>query len=283
MRSLTIQRGKSWAGAAMKVKVYIEDIAGDLVIGDVRCRKLGAIKNGQEATFQIGEEAAKIFVIGDKLSRNYSNDFYPLPEGQEDVVLTGSCKFNLFAGNAFRFDNNDSFEVYQNRKQGQKKGTVVMVVALLVGLVVGWFLGTRVFFGNSAKEKVFSDRGISITLHRGFRETYDARFTICYTSKDAAVFALKEPFAILEGLENKTLFQYGNMVIEANNIEGASVKKEGSLMYFTYESADGANFYMAFLYKSHDAFWMVQCATNVENAEKLIPTFKEWAASVKFD
>jgi len=283
VRNLTIQRGKTAVGALAKAKVYIEDLSGDLVISGVRCRKLGEIKNGQEATFYIGNTAAKIFVISDKLSRNFCNDFYALPEGGEDVVLTGSCKFNPFLGNAFRFDNNDSFEVYQNRKQGKKKGVVIMAAAILVGLAVGWLLGGSIFHKSSPGPTTFSVKGMSITLPGEFVETHDGRFTACYTSEEAGVFALKEPFTLLEGSENKTPFQYGHMVIETNGLHASSIKKENDLVYFTYESPDGTVFYMAFLYKTEDAFWMVQCATNVEDAEKMTPRFKAWAASVKFD
>ncbi len=43
----------------------------------------------------------------DALSKNYCNDFYALPEGTEDISLTGRNCFNPGTGNAFRFDNND--------------------------------------------------------------------------------------------------------------------------------------------------------------------------------
>ena len=62
------------------------------------CRRLGDLKNGEEKTFLVGESAARVFVIADKLSKNYCNEFYPLPEGEEDVVLTGKNCFNLSAG-----------------------------------------------------------------------------------------------------------------------------------------------------------------------------------------
>ena len=281
MRNLTIQREKNWVGAITKAKVYIEDPDGELEISSVRCRKLGVVKSGGESTFQIGEEAAKIFVIGGRFSRNMCNDYYPLPEGQEDVVLTGKNKFNLFTGNAFRFDNNDSPEVLENRKKGALEGASVVICACLVGVMIGSFLWSYTFSGDSSQPKTFSQKGITITLHGGFRKTYDSRFTACYTSKEAAMFVLKEPFSTMEGFENYTLEQYGNLVIQKNQLTASEIKTENGLTYYTYESEDGKSFFMAFLFKVEDAFWLVQCATNADQADAYTPQFKQWAASIK--
>lgn len=281
MRNLTIQRAKTWVGAISMAKVYIEDPSGELEIRGVRCRKLGIVKNGGEATFQIGDEAAKIFVIGDKLSRNMCNDYYPLPEGQEDVVLTGKNKFDLLVGNAFRFDENDSSEVAENRKEGRKHGVMVIITACIVGIMIGMIAGPYLVYLDASKPKTFSDRGFTITLHGGFRKAYDTRFTACYRAKDAAVFALKEPFSTMEGLEGMTLEQYGALVIQKNSLLASQIKTEGDLTYFTYESADGSSFYLAFLFKQNDAFWLVQCATNADQAETYTPLFLQWAESIK--
>jgi hypothetical protein len=37
------------------------------VINNIRCRKLGELKNNEEKTFEIDENQAKVFVIADKL------------------------------------------------------------------------------------------------------------------------------------------------------------------------------------------------------------------------
>ena len=44
MRTLTIERKKSFVGCIAALKVYIEDpLAGELTINGVRCRKLGTL------------------------------------------------------------------------------------------------------------------------------------------------------------------------------------------------------------------------------------------------
>ena len=74
------------------------------------------------------------------LSKEYCNDFYVLPEGQEDISLTGQNRFNPANGNAFRFDNNNNAEALEGRKRGTKKGVVALVVAIAVGFVIGFVI-----------------------------------------------------------------------------------------------------------------------------------------------
>ena len=105
MRNLTIKRNKSFVACAVTMKVYIEDPdSTELTINGVNCRKLGTLKNGEEKTFLIEESEAKVFVIVDKFSKDYCNEVYTVPAGEEDVVLTGQHHFNLSNSNAFRFD-----------------------------------------------------------------------------------------------------------------------------------------------------------------------------------
>lgn len=141
MRQLTIKREKSFVGCLMKMKVYVEDAsAPELEINGVPCRKLGDIKNGEEKTFEIGNNAMKVFVIADKLSKGYCNEFVNIPEGEEDVSLSGRPRFNLLNGNAFRFDGVTDEEVLQNRKEATKKGEPIIIFSVIIGFIVGFAL-----------------------------------------------------------------------------------------------------------------------------------------------
>lgn len=81
MRTLTVKRKKKFTASLAKMKVYIEDPqANEITINDTPCRFLGTLKNGEEKSFEISESRAKVFVIADKLSKNFCNDFYEIPE-----------------------------------------------------------------------------------------------------------------------------------------------------------------------------------------------------------
>ena len=146
MRNLTITRQKSFVASLAKMKVYIEDPeANELEINGVGCRKLGTLKNGETATFPIGDQAAKVFVIADKVSRGFCCDYYPITAGTENVVLTGKNKFHPGAGNPFRFDGVTDPEVLENRKKGNGKGIVILIVSALAGVITGLLLSMSMF------------------------------------------------------------------------------------------------------------------------------------------
>ena len=292
MRNLTIKRAKRFVACLVKMKIYIEDpTSNEMFIGNTPCRKLGELKNGEEKTFQVEEQAAKIFVIGDKLSKNYCNEFYQLPAGEEDIVLTGKNVFNIAAGNAFRFDNNESADVLANRKQGKRKGLVVAIVAVAVGAIIGGFAGrgiTSLLLPDpSTKTKTFSSKGISVTLTEAFRETGVGNYTAVFESKDVAVFALREAFALAEGVEDYTLRQYCELVMEANGMAGKEIITGDGLMRFEYtytnpETNDTYRYY-SFVYKAEDAFWLVQFTTLDKNASKYAEKIIQWAKTIEFN
>ena len=287
MRNVTILRSKTGIACLATMKVYIEDpLSEEIKIGGVPCRKLGELKNGEERNFVVGDEEAKIFVIADTLSKNMSNEFYQLPAGTEDIVLSGKCVYNPAAGNPFRFDNNSNEAVKKNRKKNTVKGAVILVVALLVGVAIGLLRNL-----DFASAKTFSGDGMSITLTDNFYEDSAIGFTQCYSSNDAVVMIMKEKFSAYEGLEEFTLEEYAEALIGNMNTEivesDFEIKTEGDLVYFEYvvedPSDDSVYKYYSFVYKSDDAFWFVDFAVMEEDASKMKDDVFEWASSVKFD
>ena len=142
MRELTIQRTKSFVGRFGIFKVYIEDgEAGDLKINGVSCRLLGTLKNGETKTFSIEENAAKLFVIAGKMSKSFCSELILLPAGIEPLSFVGQSRFNLFAGNAFRFDGDPSPETLKNRKDSTRLGAVIFITSFLLAFIAGWIVG----------------------------------------------------------------------------------------------------------------------------------------------
>ncbi len=286
MRNLTIQRGKCFPGCLAPAHVYIEDAdAGELLINGVPCRKLGTLKNGQSGTYPISQRAAKVFVITDKASRNYANDYYPLPEGDMDVTLTGRYELGS-GGAAFRFDGVTDEAALANRKKGGRKGMLVLIVALILGSFLGTFLGRSMFRAESNDPKTFSGEGIHITLTEAFDESTFEGFTLCYEARNAAVFILKEPFTLMAGLEDYTLDDYGALVVQANRKDPDSLRTENGVTYFdyTFTSEDGSTYYyFSTVHKSGDAFWLVQFAILEEDLPAMQDELFQWAKSITFD
>lgn len=288
MRNLIIKRNKTFVGCATKLKVYIEDSASsEITINGVSCRKLGTIRNGEEQSFLIDTNETKVFVIADKLSKDYCNEFYKVPEGQEDIYISGKCKYNPANGNAFRFDGVTDEEVLANRKKGTKKGTLVLIVAAIVGAIVGFGLSNTLFDDVETTPKQFTVDNMQITLTNEFTTESYQGYNGVFASKEVAVFVLKEDFSLLENFEDYTLQQYGKLVIDNNGLTGSVELNEiEGICYFDYEynntEENTTYYYMSTLFKSDDAFWIIQFAVPAEDAENYLPQLIEWAKTVTF-
>ena len=284
MRNLTIKRAKRFVACLSTLKVYIEDPgANDTTINGVTCRFLGKLKNGEEKTFSVSENAARIFVIADQLSKGFCNEYYPLQEGSQDVTLIGKNHFNPAAGNPFRFDGVTDPDVLENRKKGTKKGIPVLIVALIVGVVIGSMIGTSLVTGPT-EPKDFSVNGMSITLTDDFKKENASGFTAGYGTKNVAVLLLEEKFTLQAGFGDLSLQEYAKLVLD-NSGHAAQIKTENGVTYFEYDATGGNGkmfHYIAAMYKGPDAFWLIQFATEQKNAEEYRDEIFEWAKSVRF-
>lgn len=294
MRRLWIERQKAWAGCLAKMKVYIEDHEnGDIIIHDLPCRKLGEVKNGQQKHFAISEDAAKVFVVADKISRNVYNEFVRIPAGREDVFLTGRNHLKPFSGNPFRFDGVTDEEVLENRKRVGRKGSVLLLAAVVVGILAGaiggGLIGTAMILNDSqpAQLETYAVQGMQITLTDEFEKLDMTGYTACYSTADTAVFLLREDFSLMEGLADLSLEEYGAMVLANNGFDQTAVlRREAGLTVFDYEytnpNSGDTFFYYTVITKGPDAFWMIQFSAPAKNAQKMIPTFQQWAKTVTF-
>lgn len=146
MRKLTITRRKTFVGALGKLKVYIVDnLHNDLDVCGESCRLIGTLKNGETKSFDIDPVEGRVYVLFDKASRNWCNDSRPIPDGDDDVTLTGICKFNPFIGNAYRFDGKADEVSLKNQKMSSRKGCLTMILACLAGMGLGIVLEKIIF------------------------------------------------------------------------------------------------------------------------------------------
>jgi hypothetical protein len=291
MRNLTITRQKSFVASLVKLKVYIEDpVAGELTINNIRCRKLGTLKNGETKTFAIDDWAANVFVISDKLSRNYSDDYFQLPEGPWDICLTGKNDFNPVSGNAFRFDNNQSPEAVAHRKKGMNRGLIVLAVAAVVGCVAGFIIGITSAIADLSQPpepKTFTCQELQLTLTDEFISTPQANFTFAYGTEDVVVLGTKEDFATYPVLKDYTVTQYADLFYSnVGTATATSPAVDDFLTYFTYDATNPDTqvtyHYVVYVYRTDEAFWSVQFATETDVSENYTQQISQWAHTVTF-
>ncbi len=141
---------------------------------------------------------------------------------------------------------------------------------------------------GSSDPQVFKKEGMELTLTKEFRESEYEGYTAVYDSRNVAVFALKESFSLLEGLEDYSLEDYAALVMQNNNqASSAAPSSNNGLTWFEYdffnEEEDVTYHYFTYMYKASDAFWIVQFAANVEKLDTYGDKIVEWAKSVKFE
>lgn len=141
--------------------------------------------------------------------------------------------------------------------------------------------------GATGEAREFSSHGMNITLTDHFKEIDMDGMTVTFDSSDVAVFALKESFTLMDGFENYTLEQYGELVMNNNSSKNLSeMKSADGLMWFEYDFNNENNetyYYYTYIFKTDDAFWLIQFATLTENIEDYRDSFVTWAKSIHFD
>ncbi len=140
----------------------------------------------------------------------------------------------------------------------------------------------------AVKPKDFTWNGLSITLDNSFRtlevDSESASYA-CYR-KVYVVVITYETFEDLTDVgydPDMTVQDYGELSIEANELD-STVQTENGVTYYTYTAdIDGTEFtYMATIHSMGNAFWMVQFSTETDRFEKAKPQFMTWAKTVVY-
>lgn len=295
MRNLTINREKSFVGCLSKYEVYARSTDGKgMKFRKERYKKLGALKNGHQSTFQISEEETKILVMPNFMSyranRILSSDVLTIPMGVEDVNLSGKVK-NSFLYSTF-FNEPIGEETINNRKKN-KKCSVYYAIIYIICLIIGILLG----LSSAMAEPVpatFPVNEMQITLTDDFIDDSADGYDAVFTNGDVVVLIMKDYIKTEEEYKNMTLEEYG--IASANFVEencfdenGGSCsefKSENGFNFIEYQvnQEDGSTyFYKEYYYEVDDGFWCVSFAcTTEEDYVANYNSFDGWASSVTF-
>lgn len=285
MRTITITRRKTYIGCLVKLRVYIEDpTTPELTISGTPCRLLGTMKNGETVTFPIPTTPAKLFVIADKASRSYSSELLPIPEGEDNIYVSGKCHYNTVEGHPFRFDGITGEATMAHRTQTRKKGFVVYAVAIAVALVIGLLVGfADLIF--PAKPETFTKDNFSITLTNRFDDYAEEGYLVCFEDYDMAILVEKY---LKSTTEFSTAKEFANAVATDDTetyplIKG--VTEENGLLYFDYEYEDFVDHfaYCCYYYEDGGYFYIVTLACEYSDYDDLRATITEYAKSVTFN
>ena len=280
MRTLTIIRRKRFVACLRADRVYIEDHdKSDTVISGTPCRKIGTLKNGEEKSFEIDDSRQRVYIVSDVLSKGISNDYYEIPEGTDNVYLSGMRSYNPATGSAFRFDNNNNEGAIRNRSRGTRIGVAVLIVAAIVGFIIGILIGNR-----PPVSEEFVRGEVSITLMSDFDEFDSDGHYATYSNGEISVFVVD--FAKEELIDGLTFNEFAEAMVESDEYDASSLKTDGELRYFYYDAEvdDGeSNRYYSYLYETDDTFWVIQFVCDVNEVELYKSVISDYAKTVEFN
>ena len=301
MRKLTVTRTKKFAACAAKLGVYISSPEGEFSIRGTPCRRLGLLGNGKTESFEIGEDAARVFVVANEKSADIFNEFCDIPAGSEDVSLAGHNELALKQGNPFVFDNVPvTSEMEQNRaavaenmrglyEKARKKGRRVGIAVGISAFVVTFAAAFIISFAVTNKPKTFTaDGAFEVTLTNRFEETGlgggDDHSVACYVSKEATVYVDRFRFEEME-------YYLGDQAAEiplgefslAFTGKGVEPRVKDGMLYTVTEGNDGGSAvkYYDFYYKGGDSFWTLTFIAKADEAAKREEDFFKWAKTAK--
>lgn len=282
MRKVYLTRDKSFVGALGKLNVYVEDnVNPETTIASIPCRHVCKIKNGETVSFDITEDAVKVIVIADQLSKNYCNDYYQVPSGVGDVEIGGKCTYNPGAGNPFRFHGVTDEDALANRKRTGRKGIITTIIAVIIGLVIGFAMNMDTLF---EKPKTFSSNSFEITLNTSFDDTYDDGHYY-FASKDVSVVATVFRYAEYAGVTSMTEQEFLDYLKTRGKFDVSSQMKTEEGLHIVEEKAESVagniGSYFTVFIKADDGFYIFEFGCENENYQEYRPQFIEWAKSIK--
>lgn len=183
---------------------------------------------------------------------------------------------------------------YRVGKVGKGRMVIIAIFAVIIGVLSGLSTSGILDRGDDTPpaDKTFSVDGMSITLTEEFLNTTwavgeEAGCSAVYSDGDVTVLAIKEAFTLAAGFEEYTLEEYANLTIEANGMLTTVKRDSNGFMYFDhlYEEPESGEtyYYYDYVFKSGDAFWLVQFAALESVAEDYADDIDRWVKSIEFD
>ncbi len=287
MRHITVKREKTSVACLAQMTVFVEDSTTiDAVLDGLPCRRVGLLANNGELTFEIDDAPRRVYVVYADHKPD-GNEYYPVPAGFEDMVISGKNVYNPGNGNPFRFNGITDERLLAARKKKSKRGVLVFIAAIVIGLLVG--VGVGVLRGLAGREtpaepKTFTKGDFSITLTDAFEEITDPDYVVVYVSDDASAAVFRERLSA-DKLAEITPADYAAVLAKMSEID-AEVQSANGLTFFEYEypAEDGTPCsYLMVVYKTGDSFWAIQFGSFKTDYTEFRPQFIEWAQSAAFE
>ena len=180
----------------------------------------------------------------------------------------------------------------KDKKNGKKKLSKALCVGIIaifavISFVVGIIVADVPIMALFSKTKTFTADEMSITLPKDFTATTTMDgFIACYGTSDVSIYIHKDIITEENDLHLYNLDNYRLNILHKNGLSYDDLKNTEGNAYFVYdyvnESSKAIYTFYTFTYKTDDAFWMVQFATEKNKATQYEADIIQWADTVTF-
>ena len=156
--------------------------------------------------------------------------------------------------------------------------TRIRLLALLAAVCL-------IFCGCAVEDQIVTADELTITVPGDYidcsAEDYAAGYTLVYGSKNGAVMVLKESRAAFEeyGLSDMTAQDYVQLLKEGYQLNLVTEEADGMV---TFKFENEGNTYLAGVFASDNAFWMIQAGCPTADFADQEETFRGILDSVSF-
>ena len=178
-------------------------------------------------------------------------------------------------------------ETAKNQYPKEPKNKIKIVISVLVCLVcavIGYLATSGKLF--PAKEKQFTDNGITFTLTNKFYEKEFMGFQVSYLSMDAIFAANREEESLVRSAGIYNLKGYIEAVLKLNGKTAtinSDVANSGETFYYVeYKSVvDGETFsYLLVVFEGEDHYYAINYGCRIKHFDKYEAQFKKWAKTI---
>ena len=258
-----------------KPSVYINFPEGDTVFDGVSCKKVGSLSFCSQLTFDAQNEACEIFLVFENGSDTPELVKYQIPEGQSDVEMNVSGK----SITDISFSNYERRSNIFSRMDGGKRVLLIIAAVVVFIILIHGLSHTNNFLRSISKiPETFETDDMNITLSRAFVKIRQEDFYAFYMTRTCSVIITKESFENIPELKNVDFDEYCEMCIKANPAVTPTLINKDGLTYFVFEQQwEELYKYHVYVYRTDDAYWLVQFSTKAADYNYLSDCYNEWA------
>ncbi|MBQ7828955.1 MAG: hypothetical protein IJ345_01640 [Clostridia bacterium] len=261
--------------------VFCIDPDGDETVNGHLCRRLCSLGGG-ERTFDLSNETSGFFaVVEQNYQKKVVGELFFEPDWRD---LSFSFRSARVGDGVLICEVKER----EGRVSGRTKAMIIKwtMIALFALFTFGGIIGI-ILRPYSKIPKKFEVGELKITLTDAFERDYyapDDAYAAFFT-ETCYVMVEKLPFSEFHDFKYYFEVEFCELIKESNGYYSQKVEQKGALTYFVYHMSDnGENFknYL-YVYKTEDAFWVVQIISETEYVKYWEGSYHKWAESVRFE